>query len=76
MFDEILQTMKGYTKEDEFIARDLLLMELLIEKGIITEEEIDKKYAHLTEKIQKVKNDREKIEKEQYDKLKSLKEGK
>ena len=70
MFDDILQAMKGYTKEDEFIARDLLLMELLIEKGIITEEEINKKYEHLIEKIQKVKNDREKIEKEQYDKLK------
>ena len=55
MFD-FDQLMKGYTKEDEFIARDLLLMELLVEKGVITNEEINEKYKHLKDKIEFVKN--------------------
>lgn len=55
MFD-FDQLMKGYTKEDEFIARDLLLIELLVEKGVITNEEINEKYKHLEDKIEFVKN--------------------
>ena len=55
MFD-FEQLMKGYTKEDEFIARDLLLIELLVEKGVITNEEINEKYKHLEDKIEFVKN--------------------
>ena len=58
MFD-FDQLMKGYTKEDEFIARDLLLLELLVEKGVITNEEINEKYKHLEDKIEAVKNQRE-----------------
>ena len=57
MFD-FEQLMKGYTKEDEFIARDLLLIELLVEKGVITNEEINEKYKHLEDKIEVVKNQR------------------
>lgn len=57
MFD-FDQLMKGYSKEDEFIARDLLLLELLVEKGVITNEEINEKYKHLEEKIEAVKNQR------------------
>lgn len=60
MFDDIEQVMKGYSKEDEFIARDLLIIELLIDKKIITVEEVNKKYEKLYDKIQKVKNDRQK----------------
>lgn len=59
MFDDIGQVMKGYSKEDEFIARDLLIIELLIDKKIITVEEVNKKYEELYDKIQKVKNDRQ-----------------
>lgn len=59
MFEDMEQIMKGYTKEDEFIARDLLIIELLIDKKIITVEEVNKKYEKLYDKIQKVKNDRQ-----------------
>lgn len=59
MFDDIEQVMKGYSKEDEFIARDLLIIELLIDKKIITVEEVNKKYEEFYDKIQKVKNDRQ-----------------
>lgn len=69
MFD-FEQLMKGYTKEDEFIARDLLLMELLIEKGIITEEEINKKYASLPDKIKKVHKNSIKVVQKEIDRLK------
>ena len=57
MFD-VEQLMKGYTKEDEFIARDLILLELLVEKGVITNEEINEKYKHLEDKIEAVKKQR------------------
>lgn len=57
MFD-FEQLVKGYSKEDEFIARDLLLLELLVEKGVITNEEINEKYKHLEEKIKSVKKQR------------------
>ena len=57
MFD-FEQLMKGYTKEDEFIARDVLLIELLVEKGVITNEEINQKYKHLEDKIEVVKKQR------------------
>ena len=68
MFD-FEQLMKGYTKEDEFIARDLLLMELLIEKGIITEEEINKKYASLPDKIKKVHKNSIKVVQKEIDRF-------
>lgn len=73
MFDDIEQVMKGYSKEDEFIARDLLIIELLIDKKIITVEEVNKKYEKLYDKIQKVKKDRkEDLEK----RIKELREKK
>lgn len=55
---DIEQIMKGYTKEDEFIARDLLLIELLIDKGIVTVEEVNNKYKELSSKIEEVKKQR------------------
>ena len=69
MFD-FEELMKGYSNADEFIARDLLLMELLIEKGIITEEEINKKYASLPDKIKKVHEDSIKAVQKEIDRLK------
>lgn len=73
MFDEIEQVMKGYSKEDEFIARDLLIIELLIDKKIITMEEVSKKYEKLYDKIQEVKKaNKENLEK----RIKELREKK
>lgn len=67
---DIEQIMKGYSKEDEFIARDLLIIELLVEKGIITVEEINKKYENLTSKIIEVRNDREEVLESRIKKIK------
>ena len=36
-FDELF---KWYSNQDEFIARDMLILELLVAKGIITNEEV------------------------------------
>lgn len=69
MFD-FEQIMKGYTKEDEFIARDLLLIELLVEKGIITIDEINQKYKNLKEKIEEVKKDRKEALEKRIEELK------
>lgn len=69
MFD-FEQLMKGYTKEDEFIARDLLLIELLVEKGIVTIDEINQKYKNLEEKIEKVKKDRKEALEKRIEELK------
>ena len=66
-FDELF---KGYSTEDEFIARDLLLMELLEEKGIITKQEIKNKYDKLANKIKEVHEYRIEEVKKEYDKLK------
>lgn len=53
MFD-FEQLLKGYTKEDEFIARDTLLINLLIRKGIITKEEVEDAFKGLEEVIKEV----------------------
>ena len=74
MFDEIEQALKGYSKEDEFIARDLLIIELLIDKKIITIEEVNKKYEKLYDKIQEVKKDREKALEKRIKELRDKKE--
>lgn len=41
--------------ELDYIARDMLLCELLIEKNIITQEEINDKFKKLDEKIGEIK---------------------
>lgn len=74
MFEDMEQIMKGYTKEDEFIARDLLIIELLIDKKIITVEEVNKKYEKLYDKIQKVKNDRQEYLEKRIKELREKKE--
>ena len=65
-FDELW---KGYSREDEFIARDMLLLELLVEKGVITNEEVNEKYKHLEEKIEVVKKQRAEALEERLKKL-------
>lgn len=65
---------KGYSKEDEFIARDTILLELLIEKGVITLEEVREKYSHLENKIEEVKNQRRKAIEEKVKELKGEKD--
>ena len=70
MFGEgIEQLLKGYTKEDEFIARDFLLIELLIEKGFFTTDEINEKYEELNKKIEEVKKERKEASKKRLEKL-------
>lgn len=49
----------GYSKQDEYIARDMLIIELLIEKGVITKEEVKDKFTNLEDRIKEVKNIRE-----------------
>lgn len=68
MFD-FEQLMKGYSQEDEFIARDILILELLLEKNIISEKEIDEVFKKLPNKIQEVKKTREDFVKEEYGKV-------
>lgn len=58
MFD-IEQILKGYTKEDEFIARDIIILNLLISKNIITNEEVMEAFSKLPDVIDSVKSTRE-----------------
>lgn len=43
--------MNGFSKQDEYITRDTLILELLVEKGIITKEEIKNKFDNLEERV-------------------------
>ena len=45
--------MRGYSADDEFIARDILILELLVEKGIITKDDIAEKFKELAARIYK-----------------------
>lgn len=70
-FDELF---KGYSNQDEFIARDMLILELLIAKGVITNEEVAATFTpeNLTKNIELV----QKTKKEQAErKLAEYKEG-
>lgn len=61
-FDELF---KGYSNSDEFIARDMLILELLVAKGIITNEEVAATFTpeNLTKNIELVqKTKREQVE--------------
>lgn len=44
MFD-LEELFRGYSARDEYVARDLLLINLLLEKGIITSEDVSKTYT-------------------------------
>jgi hypothetical protein len=70
-FDELF---KGYSNSDEFIARDMLILELLIAKGVITNEDVAATFTpeNLTKNIELVqKTKREQAER----KLAEYKEG-
>lgn len=70
-FDELF---KGYSNQDEFIARDMLILELLVAKGIITNEDVAATFTpeNLTKNIELVqKTKREQAER----KLAEYKEG-
>lgn len=73
MFD-FEELFKGYSNSDEFIARDMLILELLIAKGVITNEEVAATFTpeKLTKNIELVqKTKREQAER----KLAEYKEG-
>lgn len=66
MFD-FEELFKGYSNSDEFVARDMLILELLITKGVITNEEVTaiftpenlKKNIELVQKTKKEQAERE-----------------
>lgn len=67
-FDELF---KGYSNQDEFIARDMLILELLIAKGVITNEDVAATFTpeNLTkdiELVQKTKREQAKRKLAEY----------
>lgn len=50
--------MNGYSKQDEFVARDTIIVNLLIEKHIVTKEEVEEKFKSLPTIIEQVHNNR------------------
>lgn len=55
--DELL---RGYSDQDEYIARDMMILEVLINKGLITSEDIPKVFTseNLTDYIKIVQEQR------------------
>ena len=55
--DELL---RGYSDQDEYIARDMMILEVLINKGLITQEDISKVFTskNLTDYIKIVQEQR------------------
>lgn len=60
--DELL---RGYSNQDEYIARDMMILEVLINKGLITSEDISKVFTseNLTDYIKIVQEQRKKTTK-------------
>lgn len=44
MFD-FEELFSGHSNKDEFVARDLLLLDLLLDKGLITQDDIKRAYT-------------------------------
>ena len=61
--DELL---RGYSDQDEYIARDMMILEVLINKGLITSEDISKVFTseNLTTYIKIVQEQKKKRLKE------------
>lgn len=61
--DELL---RGYSDQDEYIARDMMILEVLINKGLITSEDISKVFTseNLTDYIKIVQEQKKKRLKE------------
>lgn len=57
--DELL---RGYSSQDEYIARDMMILEILINKGLVTPEDISKVFTpeSLTDYIKIVREQRRK----------------
>ena len=55
--DELL---RGYSGQDEYIARDMMILEILINKGLVTPEDISKVFTpeSLTDYIKIVREQR------------------
>lgn len=55
--DELL---RGYSDQDEYIARDMMILEILINKGLVTPEDISKVFTpeSLTDYIKIVREQR------------------
>ena len=53
---------RGYSDQDEYIARDMMILEILINKGLITSEDISKVFTseNLTDYIKIVQEQRKK----------------
>lgn len=77
MFD-VEDLLNGYTKLEEAIARDCIILNILLEKGIITQEEVEEKFKQLPEYIKEVHESRrreiEKRAEEAKEKLEQYKE--
>ena len=55
--DELL---RGYSGQDEYIARDMMILEILINKGLVTPEDVSKVFTpeSLTDYIKIVREQR------------------
>lgn len=63
---DINELLRGYSNQDEYIARDMMILEVLINKGLITSEDISKVFTseNLTDYIKIVQEQRKKQLKE------------
>ena len=58
--DELL---RGYSDQDEYIARDMMILELLMKKGLITQEDIVEEFsADNLQAYIKIVQDQKKVE--------------
>ena len=57
---DIDELLRGYSDQDEYIARDMMIWEILINKGLVTPEDISKVFTpeSLTDYIKIVKEQR------------------
>ena len=62
----INELLRGYSDQDEYIARDMMILEVLINKGLITSEDISKVFTseNLTDYIKIVQEQKKKRLKE------------
>lgn len=63
---DIDELLRGYSDQDEYIARDMMILEVLINKGLITSEDISKVFTseNLTDYIKIVQEQKKKRLKE------------
>ena len=44
MFD-LDELFRGFSNQDEYIARDIMILELLMKKGLITQEDVEEEFS-------------------------------